>query len=159
MIECTILKQEQLHLIGMSLRMSHINNRTVELWRSFMPRRREITATDSYLYSLRVYDRIDHPFHDPSAEFVKWACVKTDEGHEIPEGMQQIVVSGGLYAVFPYKGLPSAAASIFRAIFTEWLPKSEYQLDLRPHFELLGEKYDNNSPDSEEDIYLPIRPR
>jgi AraC family transcriptional regulator len=39
------------------------------------------------------------------------------------------------------------------------LPKSEYELDYRPHFEILGEKYKNNDQLSEEDIFIPIKPR
>ncbi|MDP5096829.1 MAG: GyrI-like domain-containing protein [Flavobacterium sp.] len=37
------------------------------------------------------------------------------------------------------------------------MPNSEYQLDNRPHFEILGAKYKNNAPDSEEEIWIPIK--
>jgi hypothetical protein len=30
-------------------------------------------------------------------------------------------------------------------------------LDNRPHFEILGEKYKNADPDSEEDVYIPVK--
>jgi len=30
-------------------------------------------------------------------------------------------------------------------------------LDDRPHFEVLGDKYKNADPDSEEEIWIPIR--
>jgi AraC family transcriptional regulator len=63
-----------------------------------------------------------------------------------------------MYAVFDYKGL-NTDSSIFIYIFTEWLPGSIYVLDERPHFEVLGEKYKNNDPDSEEEICIPIKPR
>lgn len=46
---------------------------------------------------------------------------------------------------------------IFEYIFVEWLPDTIYELDNRPHFEILGEKYKNNDPDSEEDLWIPIR--
>jgi AraC family transcriptional regulator len=39
------------------------------------------------------------------------------------------------------------------------LPNSAYELDDREHFELLGEKYKNNDPNSEEEIWIPIRPK
>jgi AraC family transcriptional regulator len=35
------------------------------------------------------------------------------------------------------------------------LPGSEYFLDNRPHFEVLGDKYKNNDPTSEEEIWKP----
>jgi AraC family transcriptional regulator len=45
----------------------------------------------------------------------------------------------------------------FTYIFTRWLPASGYQLDNRPHFEILGDKYKNNDPESEEEIWIPVR--
>ncbi|MFM9945765.1 MAG: GyrI-like domain-containing protein, partial [Bacteroidia bacterium] len=44
-------------------------------------------------------------------------------------------------------------------IYGTWIPNSEYNLDNRPHFEILGEKYKNNHPDSEEEIWIPIKPK
>jgi AraC family transcriptional regulator len=34
---------------------------------------------------------------------------------------------------------------------------SAYDLDNRPHFEILGEKYKNESPDSEEELWIPVK--
>ena len=42
-------------------------------------------------------------------------------------------------------------------IFTRWLPESNYRLDNRPHFEVLGERYKNNDPNSEEEVWIPIK--
>ena len=58
--------------------------------------------------------------------------------------------------MFLYKGL-STDPTIFQYIFAEWLPKSDYLLDNRPHFEVLGEKAKLNDPNSEEEIWVPIR--
>jgi AraC family transcriptional regulator len=71
--------------------------------------------------------------------------------------MQTIILPAGKYAVFNYKGLASHAAPFFNYIFTEWIPNSIYELDNRPHFEILGEKYSNSSPDSEEEVWIPIK--
>lgn len=49
--------------------------------------------------------------------------------------------------------------SIFQYIFGTWLPASGYYLDNRPHFEILGHKYKNNDPDSEEEIWIPVKPK
>ena len=73
---------------------------------------------------------------------------------KIPEDMESFSLSTGLYAVFEHKGMDTA---IFQQIFTEWLPNAPYILDHRPHFELLGEKYKNGDPNSEEQIWIPIR--
>lgn len=68
-----------------------------------------------------------------------------------------MVVEEGLYAVFNHVGDASKAREIFGYIFGVWLPNSEYEFDNRPQFEILGEKYKSNSPDSEEEIWIPIK--
>ena len=65
------------------------------------------------------------------------------------------VISGGLYAIFIQKGMNAGAT--YQRIMSEWLPNSGYKIDDRPHFQLMGDKYKNGSPDSEEDFYVPIR--
>jgi len=45
-------------LVGKSLKMSLINNKTTELWKSFMPHKKEIKNTmSSDLYSIQIYDK------------------------------------------------------------------------------------------------------
>lgn len=92
----------------------------------------------------------------PTNVFVKWAAVEVSQVDSIPEGMQRFDLPGGLYAVFDYKG-SSSDPRIFQYIFGTWLPDSEYALDDRPHFEVLGNKYKNNDPASEEEIWIPIK--
>jgi AraC family transcriptional regulator len=42
-------------------------------------------------------------------------------------------------------------------IYTEWLPNSGFQLDNKPHFEVLGDNYlGHENPESEEEIWIPI---
>jgi AraC family transcriptional regulator len=38
-----------------------------------------------------------------------------------------------------------------------WLPGSDFVLDTRPHFEVLGDQYKNNDTTSEEEIWIPIK--
>ena len=145
-------------LIGNHLTMSLANNKTGELWRRFMPRRKEIrNALNSDLISMQVYQQ-PVVFGYLHQEFEKWAVVEVADFGTIPEGMETFTLPGGLYAVFHYKG-SSTDARIFAHIFGTWLPNSAYMVDHRPHFEVLGSKYKNNDPDSEEEIWIPIKPR
>jgi AraC family transcriptional regulator len=147
-------------LVGKSLQMSFANNRTFELWSGFMPRRKEITnAISTELYSLQTYaPGFFHPF-DPMAKFGKWAAVEVSHFDAVPPEMETFILPAGLYAVFLYKGAAAEAAAAFGYIFAQWLPHSGYVLDDRPHFELLGEKYKHDSPDSEEEIWIPVKPQ
>lgn len=142
-------------LLGICLEMSLAENRTGELWRSFMPRLKEIeTRVGNNLYSLQVYDEDYFQRFDPRREFEKWALVEVKNFSVIPDEMEPFELPGGLYAVFQHKGM---GTEIFQFIFSEWLPKSDYFLDNRPHFEILGEKYKQGSPDSEEEIWIPVK--
>lgn len=146
-------------LIGKSLEMSYVNNRTGELWRSFMPKRKEISNTISTeLYSMQIYHRIfNFQNFNPNDIFTKWAAVEVSNFEEIPEEMSSYTLDGGLYAVFTHRGSSLDFQRTFQYIFGEWLPNSDYTVDDREHFELLGEKYKNESPDSEEEIWIPIK--
>jgi AraC family transcriptional regulator len=143
-------------LIGKRITMSLFDNKTGNLWRNFMPRRAEIKnnlSTD--LISMQVYDA---PLRvgDLHQNFEKWAAVEVSDFSEIPNEMVSFDLEAGLYAVFYYKGLNTDIA-VFIYIFGTWLPNSDYDLDDRPHFEILGKKYKNNDPDSEEEIWIPIK--
>ncbi len=157
-MEPEIVTLAEKKLIGKRLRMSLAANRIGELWGSFMPHRKEITNTlTSDLISLQVYAwPVD--FGDLTREFEKWAAVEVADFESVPQGMETFTLPGGLYAVFHYKG-SSADTRIFAYIFGTWLPASAYRLENRPHFEVLGSKYRNNDPESEEDIWIPIAPR
>lgn len=145
-------------LVGKSLKMSFANNRTAELWKSFSPRRNEmINNIGTALYSLQVYEPDHFLNFNPTKVFVKYALVEVSDLDNIPEGMEAFELEGGLYAVFTYKGLPSQASPFFQYIFGTWLPNSAYELDHRPHFEILGGKYSNTSPESEEEVWIPIK--
>lgn len=146
-------------LIGTHLTMSLADNKTGELWRSFMPRRNEVLnniSTD--LISMQVYKPAHFADFKPTNEFEKWAAVEVSDFSHVPAGMQTFTLPAGLYAVFEYKGSGNDPR-IFQFIFGTWLPGSGYALDHRPHFEVLGATYKNNDPDSEEEIWIPVRPK
>ncbi|NAY91727.1 GyrI-like domain-containing protein [Muricauda sp. JGD-17] len=144
-------------LIGLNVKMSLTDNRTGQLWRQFSPRVKEVqnrVADDKI--SLQIYPPSYFEQFKPTTEFEKWATVEVTDFQEIPNGMKTLIVNGGLYAVFDYKG-PSSDMSIFQYIFSKWLPSSNYAIDDRPHFEVLGSQYKNDDLESEEEIWIPIR--
>ncbi len=144
-------------LVGKKMEMSLANNKTGELWQSFMKERQSIeNPVNTSLYSLQVYKDDYFKKFDPARNFTKYALAEVNSFDDIPEKMVPFELTGGLYAVFNYKGHPKDGASAFRYIMGEWLPNSGYVIDCRPHFELLGEKYNNDSSDSEEEIWIPV---
>ena len=147
-------------LVGKRMIMSFSDNKTGELWGSFMPRRKEIQNNVGIeLYSMQIYAPLFFNNFNPDTAFEKWAAIEVTNFDTVPNEMETFTLTSGLYAVFQYKGAANEAAGTFQYILGTWLPNSEYTLDSRPHFEILGEKYKNNDPDSEEEIWIPIKPK
>ncbi|MEJ1222163.1 GyrI-like domain-containing protein [Sediminicola sp. 1XM1-17] len=146
-------------LVGKRLQMSLSKDRTPMLWQNFMPYRNSIKhRTSSALISLQDYK---NPFclqdFTTTTEFDKWAAVEVSKVQDLPENMETYTISGGLYAVFTYVGTPQGFRNFLSDIYNEWFPSADYILDHRPHFEILGDKYRNNHPDSEEEVWIPVK--
>lgn len=144
------------HLVGNCLTMSLVNNRTHELWQIFMSTHAAMARNvEVARYSIQQYPPTYFSDFNPAIDFIKWAAVEKPEGEPTPAGLQRFTLEGGLHAVFSYRGL-STDGRIFEAIYNHWLPASAYELAQRPHFEVLGDRYRNNHPDSEEEIWIPV---
>jgi AraC family transcriptional regulator len=148
------------HCVGMKLIMSLANNKTHLLWQGFMPKRKDIkdiVSTD--LYSIEIYKPDFFKSFSPNAEFEKWAAVEVGHVEAVPEGMETIVIPAGLYAVFIHKGPASLGPKTYEYVLGTWIPNSVYALDARPHFAVMGAKYKNDDPNSEEELWFPIVPK
>lgn len=144
-------------LVGKRLTTSYANYKIGDLWRSFTPNRKAIKNNlNTDLISMVIYKPTHFTDFKITNEFERWATVEVTDFDNVPNEMETFVLPSGLYAVFDYKGL-STDNSIFQYILGTWLPSSDYVLDDRPHFEVLSEKYKNNDPTSEEEIWIPIR--
>lgn len=145
-------------IVGKRITTSFSINRTKELWQSFMPNRKEIKNNIGLeLYSIEVYPESHFVNFNPKNEFEKWAGVEVTDFLSVPANMETIVIPTGLYAVFIHKGPASNGHKTYQYIFANWLPKSEYLLDNRPHFAVMGEKYKQEDQTSEEEIWIPIK--
>lgn len=152
-----IKELEEKKLIGYRIKMSLTDNKTGQLWGQFAPRIKEIqNRVSEDKVSMQIYPPLYYTPFNPGKEFEKWATVEVQDFEKIPNGMEPFILEKGLYAVFDYQG-SSSDNSIYQYIFSEWLPKSNYVVDDRPHFEVLGATYKNNDPNSEEEIWIPIR--
>ena len=152
-----LIHSKERRLIGKRTRMSFNDNRTLDLWRSFMPKRKEIiNKLNENFYSIEIYDSSFFKSFNPEADFEKWAAIEVGDFVEVPKELETITIPEGLYAVFIHKGPASEGYKTFKFIFENWLPASGYEVDHRPHFGIMGEKYKQDDPDSEEELWIPI---
>ena len=142
----------------MRLAMSFANYNVGELWKVFMPRPDEIIINlTGDLISIVIYKPTYFSDFKPTNEFERWATVEVEDFNNVPTEMEIFVLPSGQYAVFLHNGDTKEFAKTFQLILGTWLPSSGYILDDRPHFEVLGDKYKNNDPNSEEEIWIPIK--
>lgn len=155
-----ILEIKTKKLIGIKVTTSLADDKTSLLWKRFMQCRDAIENTiNQDLFSVQLYgDIFIKGAFDSQSVFEKWAAMEVSGFSVIPKGVQQLEIPAGLYAVFTHKGTANEFAETSKFIFEDWLPASEYSLDDRPHFEVLGEDYKGpENPDSREKIWIPIK--
>jgi AraC family transcriptional regulator len=95
-MEPRIVNMAQKILVGKHLSMSLADNKTGQLWQSFMPVRNTIphkTGTD--LFSLQLYPPDYFLAFNLHTQFTKWAAIEVSEAVNVPEGMEVLLVEEG----------------------------------------------------------------
>lgn len=159
MQEPKLVETAERRLAGLKARMSFVDDRTSELWRTFRSRESEISdRIGMNSFSVKVYD-LYYSFSnfDPAAEFDKWAAAEIRNTGAVPVQFAETTIPKGEYAVFIHRGTPADAPRTFGYIFGTWLPNSEFVIDQRPHFEVLPAGYDPFDPEAEEEIWIPVK--
>ncbi|MFD1294208.1 GyrI-like domain-containing protein [Lutibacter holmesii] len=159
-MQATITQLSEKKLVGNSLKMSLSADKTAALWKSFMPLQKLIKhRVDSNLIAMQVYSKsLIFKDFNPQTEFTKCAMVSVHKFEDIPKELETRILEGGLYVVFIHKGAAKDFPKTANYIFNEWLPNSEYELDQRPHFEVLGANYNPMDAQAEEEVWIPIKP-
>ena len=144
--------------IGFSIKTTMADDQTVKIWQQLMPRLKEVkNAVSADLFSLQVYNGESFEEFTPTTEFTKYALVEVKNYDFIPEGFEKFEIPAGDYAVFVHKGTSADFYKTSQYIYGEWLPKSKYVLDEKPHFAVMGDKYlGHENPETEEEVWVPI---
>lgn len=153
-----LIKFDRQRIIGFSSIMSFADDKTSVLWQKFMPRRHEINdAKNVGLISLQLYpENFMSTGFNIHLLFEKWAAIAVSESAVTPEGMKELTIPEGMYAVFDHHGPAHEFQRTSDYIYKEWLPESDYVLDIRPHFEVLPEGYDPSDNNATEKVYIPL---
>ena len=144
-------------LVGKRCRMSLTDDQTPRLWGSLMSEQTSWPdRSDDILYHVDVYPDLEYfESFNPVRTFDRWACLKPSSSSN--QAYDLLEIPAGKYAKFRYKGHPKKAGLAYGYLFNEWLPNSGYELADRPHLALMGSKYINDSDESEEELWIPLR--
>jgi AraC family transcriptional regulator len=150
-MEPRIVDHPAFTVVGMKVRGKNENNEIPQMWEALNPRMHEIQDMlgDDVAYG------ISANMDEQTGEFDYIAGFEVGRIQEIPAGMVRFDVPGGKYAVFRTT-LPRLGETFLHAYRT-WAPQSGYQLTGGPDFELYGEEFDPHDPDSEFEVYVPVR--
>ena len=151
------INSEKMQLVGLKRKMSLSQNQTRELWQTFMPEWKLTGLPRGEFYSAEVYPEGYFASYEPHKVFEKWAAVQLISEVNVPVTWEKLEIPEGIYAIFLYKGKSSEVHKMYQYILGTWLPNSSYDLDNRPHMGVMGEKYRNDHPESEEELWIPIK--
>jgi AraC family transcriptional regulator len=77
--------------------------------------------------------------------------------NEIPVTLFAKTLPAAKYAVFHVTGNLSKIGEMFQYAYMQWLPSSDYEVAYPFDFEWYGEDFKGDVPESEVDLYIPIR--
>jgi AraC family transcriptional regulator len=150
-MEPVIVERAAFTVVGLKYRGKNENNEIPQLWAAFHPRIGEIKnmVTDRVAYGISA--NVD----ESTGEFDYIAGFEVSNAKDIAAGMVSFEVPGGRYAVFATT-LPKIGETFDNAYHT-WLPEAGYQPTADPEFELYDEHFTIEDPNSEFDLYIPVK--
>lgn len=101
----------------------------------------------------------DNPAITPPDECHYVACVQVnDTNKSINERLPKFKIFGGTYAKFDLKGTDGDLFKFMHWLYSEWLPKSEYETTTKPQYVIYQKnKYLSDDNNFELSFYLSIR--
>ena len=158
LIEPIVVELDAMDVVGMQTLFSMKCNLITILWERFALRMQEIRNVVRKDVALEVsYDVQGEA--DEQTFFVLAGLIVEDVG-EIPEGMAHKHVPAHKYALFTHYGPISLIYDTYNRIYNELLPRSAYDVDKEAcTIEWYDERFKMDSPDSEYDIYVPVKAR
>lgn len=157
-MEVEIKELEPMRLVGHRVRHRLAEAKTFLLWNGFGKACASLELpAGTPRYSVSQYDNFSPSEFTPLTEFTQWASLPWPSDRPLPEGMEELILEGGKYAVFLYEGVARNFPVILGEFYGEWLPQSGEQLGQGPHFEVLDHRYlGPENPKSVEEVWIPL---
>ena len=158
LVEPMIVELDSMTVVGIQTLFSMKCNLIPVLWERFSPRMQEIKNVVRKDVALEVsYDMQSEA--EEETFFVLAGLIVSSVG-EIPEGMTYMHVPAHEYAMFTHYGPISRIYDTYDRIYNELLPRSAYEVDEAAcTIEWYDKRFKMENPDSEYDIYVPVKER
>ena len=149
--EPKIVERPAFIIVGKLYRGKNENKEIPQLWQSYGPQMHQIKNVKNQHICYGVMDNFDQE----SKEFDYVAAQEVSQVEDPPEGLVSWEIPECTYAVFTCT-LPTISET-FDYIYHKWLPASGYEHSPSLEFELYDERFHPEKPQSELDIYIPIK--
>ena len=149
-----IITRPPVKLVGIAKQYDNADLSLPKLWSAFRPYRDQIQNRVSD-ESFGIYEAYQE--HGDEVSFSYVCCAAVDNFEQVPEGMVTRELSEQLYARFIHKGSISDLDKTLKYIWGSWLPKSDYEYEEKPDFELYPPGYNVMDPECEMALHIPIK--
>jgi AraC family transcriptional regulator len=156
-MDLKIVEKEALKVIGMKVITTQKNNTIPQLWNRFNPRCKEIRNIAQEGVCVGICPNVDTNDFSENTEFAYIAGMIVENFDEVPEGMETLEIPAQKYAVATHKGALDTLNDTYHYLYAEWLPNSDYEFCPTAEIEWYDKRFIFASPDSEFDIYIPVK--
>ncbi len=152
-MEPKIVARRETKVIGIARQYQEDDLNIETLWSAFRPDVFQITnrvGDDAFGIYEEYYEC------ENSVGFSYICSVEVTDFDHVPEGMITRTIPEHLYAVFRHQGLVSYLPETLKYIWGSWLPKSDYEYQETPDFELYTQGTQPDDPDKILFLYIPV---
>ncbi len=94
---------------------------------------------------------------DSDSNFDYMCAVEVKEPHDLPQGLETLLLPAQKYAVFTHTGHIAGIRATMTAIWTQWFPSSGYQAVKAPALERYGPEFNPVTGMGGFEIWIPIQ--
>ena len=153
-MEPEIITQPATKLVGIASRYDSADLDLPRLWSAFRPYRNSIsnqTGEDAF----GIYESYEEQGDEISFSYV--CTVPVSNFDQIPDGMTARELPEQMYARFTHTGPVANLDKTLKHIWGSWLPKSNYNFEEKPDFELYQKGFNDADPKNELYLHIPIK--
>ncbi len=96
---------------------------------------------------------------DDTAGFDYLCGVEVADFAQVPPELDRLRISPHLYAVFSHEGHVSAISATIQAIWSTWLPNSDYEAQDAPNFERYGPQFNGMTGMGGLEFWVAVKPK
>ncbi|WP_290759775.1 AraC family transcriptional regulator [Anaerostipes sp.] len=148
---------EETKVAGLRGITSISDNRLPGLWEQYLCLHQELFAASGTGYCICETSQTTYT-KEGDTEFSVLVGSPVSNFKNLPQTLEQKILSPGKYAVFTHRGSLSKLLISYQYIYGTWLPSAKEELDSRDDFELYERKVCSvDDPDNEVKIFIAIK--